>query len=76
MQNVSVPSLTAEEGTVVFEPTSGAGIYHIYYLPYKYRRGSGDARYGDPWNDYLPAEYNADSRWATALQENLPEAAF
>lgn len=74
VQNVSVPSLTAEEGTVVFEPTSGAGIYHIYYLPYKYRRGSGDARYGDPWNDYLPAEYNADSWWATALRENLPEA--
>ena len=75
VQNVSVPSLDCRRrGTVVFEPTSGAGIHHVYYLPYKYRRGSGDARYGDPWNDYLPAEYNADSRWATALQENLPEA--
>jgi hypothetical protein len=33
--NVKVEGILREKGTVYFEPTSGAGKYYIYYMPYK-----------------------------------------
>lgn len=33
--NVKTGNISRESGTVYFEPTSGAGKYYIYYMPYK-----------------------------------------
>lgn len=73
IKNVEVSDFSSESGTVTFEPVSGKGLYYIYYLPYKYRKGWGDARYGKPWNDYLPPVYEADDTWKSALSGDLPE---
>src|SRR5690606_6259686 len=61
IDNVIVKELTAEKGVIWFQPTSGAGIYYIYYLPYKFRKGYAAARYEEPWNNYLPPNYNPDN---------------
>ena len=74
VQNVLVADLSSESGTVIFEPISGVGLYYIYYLPYKYRKGYGDARYGKPWNDYLPPVYDIDEKWSSNLPDDLPRA--
>lgn len=74
IRNVEVSDFSSESGTVIFEPVSGKGLYYIYYLPYKYRKGWGDARYGKPWNDYLSPVYEADNTWKSALSGDLPEA--
>ncbi|MCF0167026.1 MAG: hypothetical protein HUJ93_00025 [Bacteroidales bacterium] len=63
MEDVVIVSRSAESGSFVFKPSSGAGIYYVYYLPCKFRRGSDDARYGDPWNDYLPSDQKFDPEW-------------
>ncbi|MBQ6179623.1 MAG: hypothetical protein IJK32_08910, partial [Bacteroidales bacterium] len=67
IKDVIVTEMTPEKGEVVFKPTAGAGTYYIYYLPYKWRPGSGDARYGKPWNDYLPPEYDTDKAWSEKM---------
>ncbi|MEG1749089.1 MAG: DUF6067 family protein [Tannerellaceae bacterium] len=70
IKNVCVRSLTSEKGVIAFEPITTPGEYYVYYLPYTYRKGWNDARYGKPWNDYLPPVYEADSIWAkTAVGE-------
>lgn len=77
IKNVFVRELTSEKGVVVFEPVTVPGEYHIYYLPYKFRKGSDDARYGKPWNDYLPPVYEADSAWTASVPadpSSLPHA--
>ncbi|WP_221284654.1 glycoside hydrolase domain-containing protein [Mucilaginibacter sp. SP1R1] len=33
--NVKTENISRESGTIYFEPTSGAGKYYIYYMPYK-----------------------------------------
>ena len=62
VNNVTVRELTSERGQIAFEATTGNGTYYVYYLPYRFRKGWDDARYGDPWNDYLAPEY-PDSAW-------------
>lgn len=77
IKNVHLCSFSSEKGIVAFEPSKGAGVYYIYYLPYKYRKGWNDARYGKPWNDYLAPEYEADQDWVTALagkEKSIPRA--
>src|SRR5690554_6624045 len=59
IKNVLIKKLNAEKGTLIFEPVGGPGDYYIYYLPYKFRKGWNDARYGEPWNDYLPPIYES-----------------
>lgn len=71
IRNVLVNEITPEHGRIVFEPVAEASEYYIYYLPYTYRKGWGDARYGTPWNDYLPAVYAQDTSWLKALPDNL-----
>ncbi len=73
IDDVAVTKLSAEEGEVIFRPTNGEGRYFIYYLPFKWRNGSGDARYGNPWNDYLAPEYNADEAWANEVKAKVSE---
>jgi len=75
--NVYVEQISAEEGTLAFQPLTVPGIYEIYYLPYTFRKVSDDARYGAPWNDYLSPEYQADTSWLASFQNQfarLPEA--
>jgi hypothetical protein len=75
--NVKVLEFSAEKGSIAFQPTAGETDYYIYYLPYKFRRGWDDARYGKPWNDYLAPAYFADPAWVASVEKNkatLPEA--
>lgn len=71
IKNVLVKELTSEKGVIVFEPLTVPGNYYIYYLPYKFRKGWDDARYGKPWNDYLPPVYEEDRAWVTSLPEQI-----
>ena len=75
--NVKVLEFSSEKGRIAFEPQTGETEYYIYYLPYKFRRKWDDARYGKPWNDYLPPVYKADPLWVDSVEKNqstLPEA--
>lgn len=63
VKNVLVKEFSAESARIVFEPISKDGTYYIYYLPYRFRKGWDDARYGEPWNDYLPPVDETDSLW-------------
>lgn len=73
IKNVDVANLTSEEGIIIFEPKTVPGKYYIYYLPYKYRKGWNDARYGKPWNDYLSPDYEASPSWIMTLPENVED---
>lgn len=70
IKNIWVDDFSAESANIIFEPVSGNGIYYIYYLPYRFRKGWDDARYGKPWNDYLPPVYETDERW----KANIPHS--
>lgn len=70
VKNVIVRELTSERGRILFEPTNSQE-YYIYYLPYRFRRNWDDARYGKPWNDYLPPLYEADESWKASLSEDI-----
>lgn len=74
VKNVWVSDFSAESTVVTFEPVSGNGVYYVYYLPYKYREGWDDARYGEPWNDYLPPVYETDETWKSSLVKVIPKA--
>ena len=63
IKNVSLLDFSSEKGVIAFQPQTVPGTYKVYYLPAKFRRGSGDARYGKPWNDYLLPEYATDPAW-------------
>ena len=71
IKDVSVIEQTAEKGTIAFKPVENESDYIVYYLPYKYRKGSGDARYGKPWNDYTTPEYETDKNWEENVLKNL-----
>ena len=71
IKDVSVIEQTAEKGTIAFKPVENESDYIVYYLPYKYRKGSGDARYGKPWNDYTTPEYETDRNWEENVLKNL-----
>lgn len=68
--NVNVLEFSSEMGRIVFQPLAGETDYYVYYLPYKFRKGWDDARYGKPWNDYLAPNYNADPAWVKSIEKN------
>lgn len=70
IDEVSVIENNPEKGTIVFKPISGSKTYFIYYLPYKFRKGYDDARYGKPWNDYLVVEESSISEWDKKYKKN------
>ena len=77
VKNVSIIEFSSEKGIVAFQPQTVPGTYEIYYLPARFRQRSGDARYGNPWNDYLPPDYETDPGWEKEVKSNLntiPEA--
>lgn len=71
VKNVSVLELSSEKGVIAFKPVTVPGTYYIYYLPYKYRKGWNDARYGEPWNDYLPPVYETEKSWIAGLPKDI-----
>ena len=76
LSNVVAQEVNAERGVILFEPKSGKGQYHIYYMPYNFLYGWHDARFGKPWNHYFPAEYKPAKEWAdvAAKAENVVDA--
>lgn len=68
--NVAVPEFSSESGTIIFQPKTVPGDYHVYYLPYRFRKGWDDARYGKPWNDYLPPEYEVQQSWLDSVKND------
>ena len=74
---VSVLEFSSEQGKIAFKPQPGETEYYVYYLPYKFRKGWDDARYGKPWNDYITPDYKADTTWLASIEKSkmsLPEA--
>ena len=67
--NVRRGSVTQAAGTFEFEPTSGAGHYYVYYLPYQ---SGGRSNY--PNVTYLPVTITADPAWLADLTGSVPEA--
>lgn len=64
--------VTAERGEVLFEPSSGAGEYFVYYLPYRLRKGSSEGRSQPLWNDYLTPEYSEGKKWLDSFDASRP----
>lgn len=62
VQNVRTENLTREQGTVFFEPTSGAGRYYIYYLSYQVT-----ARTNYPQTVYNTPRFNASTEWINKM---------
>ncbi len=59
--NVVVVALNQDFGELAFQPTSGAGIYEVYYLPYQPPK---DPIPGSWWREwYLKPEETADPEW-------------
>lgn len=50
---VAVSAFSAERAQIEFTPVDGNGLYYVYYMPFKMRVGSFDARYEPQWNDYF-----------------------
>ncbi len=67
--NVKLGAITRESGEVVFEPTSGAGTYFVYYMPYK-----NEGRSNYPRGIYLKSEDTASPAWLNSLGANIPAA--
>ncbi len=68
--NVKVEDINREEGTIYFEPTSGAGDYYVYYMPYK-----NEGRSNYPKGVYLKPDTTASTAWLNAISaNNIPAA--
>lgn len=69
--NISITSLTADTGKIIFEPVAGMGTYYIYYLPF---RNTGSTNY--PASVYLTPDYMPSSNWLEKIQnpESIPPA--
>jgi len=77
IKNVNVLDFSSEKGVIAFQPITVPGACYIYYLPARFREKWDDARYGRPWNDYLPPKYDADPDWEKRIKTNagsIPEA--
>jgi len=65
VKNFRALSVNREFAELVFEPIDGAGIYHIYYLPYKM---TGSRNY--PTVNYVEPENSADPDWLDATEQS------
>ena len=65
-------NILPENREVFFEPTSGAGEYFIYYLPYRERKGSSEGRHQPKWNDYFPPDYSEGKKWLDSFDAFRP----
>jgi hypothetical protein len=76
IRNASWTRVTRESGDVIFEPSSGPGLYYVYYLLYRHR---GSRNY--PRGYYLPPDTVALRTWSSRfgdasreLFDSLPKA--
>jgi len=72
VMNVIRININREYGELIFQPTTGPGIYYFYYLPFKSSGGSY------PVVKYLSPEDRCDAAWkekALKLAGELPQAA-
>ena len=76
IKNVMITQFSSESAVIIFEPDKAEALYYIYYLPYRFRKGWDDARYGEPWNDYLPPVYDADIEWLDSLPKDKSSLTF
>ena len=70
--HVVARDVTAERGEVLFNPSSGPGIYFIYYMPYRERKGSSEGRAQPLWNDYLKSDYSEGEKWLDSFDAFRP----
>ena len=66
VNNLLITSINREELNVLFEPITGPGIYHVYYLPYIYE---GPKTYY-PKGNYRKPILNIDNSWMELAQKN------
>ncbi len=64
IENIKTGTLNREYGEIYFEPTSGKGVYYLYYMPFK---NAGSANY--PNSIYLSPEKTASTEWLTSFEE-------
>ena len=69
IKNVRLLQFSSEKGIIAFQPETGVETYYVYYLPYKFRKGMGDGRYGRAWNDYLLPKPSANPDWEKSVKE-------
>ncbi len=72
-------AINRENGTFIFRPEYGAGIYYVYYMPWKGKKNNGSFN-----GDYLTPEPAPDSLWirrnkltrpsTKEFQKNMPSA--
>jgi len=77
IKNVSIIAFSLEKGVVAFQPKTVPGIYEVYYLPAKFKKGWVEGRSVPRWNDYLPPEYDTEPGWEQEVKRNpaaIPEA--
>ena len=65
--NVKIAFVNNEAGEIYFEPVSGKGSYHVYYMPYK-----NEGRSNYPKGVYLPTENTATTNWLQNVTQNMP----
>lgn len=83
VRNVIRIAITQEYGDLVFQPTSGVGIYEVYYLPYEPPKSPMPGSWWKQW--YHQPQQTADKEWLqrnrltseglrSGLWRNLPKA--
>lgn len=65
--NVKTENISREKGTIFFEPTSGAGKYYVYYLPYQLNASSNY-----PQAIYKKAQNTASADWLQHTKSFTP----
>lgn len=65
--NVKTENISREEGTILFEPSAGAGKYFIYYMPY-WRKGSPYY----PHSMYYKDSVTANKDWLASISREKP----
>jgi len=68
VRNILRVNINREQVELIFQPINGAGIYYIYYLPWKGDKGNGSFK-----GDYLRPENAPEKDWVVA-RNNLPLA--
>ncbi len=72
VKNVIRVKITQEFGELIFQPTSGAGIYEVYYLPFETPKHPIPGGWWKAW--YFKPEETADQEWRK--QNGLTEDAL
>ncbi len=74
-EHVFMQNCNAESGCIWFEPIEGERTYFLYYMPYRLRTGSWEARAEPEWNDYFPYDADKGLAWYNSLGNAQPTEA-